>query len=51
MFGHPAIGYMIALDRLDERRGTGSKGRERRTGKARSLRLGSYRVTFSREGL
>jgi len=51
MFGHPAFGYMIALDRLEERRSTGSKSRDTRPGKARSLRFGSYRVTFSREGL
>jgi hypothetical protein len=50
MFGHPAFGYMIALDRLEERRTTGSKGTETRPGKALSVRFGGYRVTFSREG-
>jgi len=49
MFGHPAIGYMIALDRLEERRATGCN--ETRPGRSRTLRLGSYRFTFSREGL
>ena len=50
MFGHPAIAYMTALHTLEARRNAAQSRQQARRGqRARSVRLGSYRMTVSKE--
>jgi hypothetical protein len=60
MYGHPAIAYLVAQSILDERREEARAYRHNRAGayssvaprpryKHRSVRLGRYRLTLTRE--
>lgn len=56
MIGHPAIAYMVAQGILDERREEASAYREakavvrsRLKSRSRSMRLGRYRLTVTKE--
>ncbi len=51
MNGHPAIAYLIAEHLLEERRHEArSQNLARSVPRARSVRLGKYRLTITREG-
>jgi len=50
MIGHPAIAYLVAQRILDERREEANVYRHAKAvTKSRSLKLGSYRLTWSKE--
>lgn len=56
MMGHPAIAYVVAQNILDERREEArahhmskSVARRRRSGRPRTVRVGRYRLTITRE--
>jgi hypothetical protein len=56
MYGHPAIAYLVAQSILDERREEARAYRHNRAGRKsrprnehRSVRLGRYRLTLTRE--
>jgi hypothetical protein len=51
MNGHPAMAYVIAQQLLDERRREAQSHRRARTAlqRSRSVRLGSYRLTLTKE--
>jgi hypothetical protein len=50
MIGHPAIAYLVAQRILDERREEANAYRQAKAvRKSRSLKLGSYRPTLSKE--
>jgi hypothetical protein len=50
MIGHPAIAYLVAQRILDERRGEAHAQRQAKAVvKPRTLKLGSYRLTLSKE--
>jgi hypothetical protein len=50
MIGHPAIAYMVAQRILDDRREEAQTYRRAKAvKKARTLKLGSYRLTLSKE--
>jgi hypothetical protein len=51
MNGHPAIAYLIAEHLLEERRHEArSQNLARSASRTRSVRLGKYRLTITREG-
>jgi hypothetical protein len=50
MNGHPALAYVVALQQLDERRRLEWSREIRTAPKSRSLRLGAYRLTLTKEG-
>jgi hypothetical protein len=51
MYGHPALAFLMTEHLLEERRKEAVDHRlARSVGRARSLRLGRYRLTISREG-
>jgi hypothetical protein len=50
MIGHPAIAYLVAQRILDERREEANTYRQAKAVmKPRTLKLGSYRLTLSKE--
>ena len=50
MIGHPAIAYIVAQRILDDRREEAQTYRRAKAvKKARTLKLGSYRLTLSKE--
>lgn len=50
MIGHPAIAYIVAQRILDERRQEANTYRQGKAAmKPRTLQLGSYRLTLSKE--
>ncbi len=50
MIGHPAIAYIVAQRILDERREEAQAFRQAKAVmKPRTLKLGSYRLTLSKE--
>lgn len=50
MIGHPAIAYLVAQRILDDRREEANAYRQKKAVmKPRSLKLGSYRLTLSKE--
>ena len=50
MIGHPAIAYLVAQRILDERREEAYSYRKAKAAmKPRTLKLGSYRLTLSKE--
>lgn len=51
MNGHPALALLVTAHLLDERRKQAIDHRlSRSVGRTRSLRLGRYRLTITREG-
>ncbi|HEY7469904.1 MAG TPA: hypothetical protein VIC07_10305 [Acidimicrobiia bacterium] len=50
MNGHPALAYTLALQRLDDRRHRSPSNREKAvSARGRTMKLGGYRITISRE--
>jgi len=50
MIGHPAIAYLVAQRILEERREEAhAYRRAKAVMKTRTMKLGSYRLTFSKE--
>lgn len=50
MIGHPAIAYLVAQRILDERREEAHAYRQAKAvTKTRTMKLGSYRLTLSKE--
>ncbi|HEU5112220.1 MAG TPA: hypothetical protein VFU96_02815 [Acidimicrobiia bacterium] len=50
MIGHPAIAYLVAQRILDERREEANAYRKAKAvKKTRTIKLGSYRLTLSKE--
>jgi len=50
MIGHPAIAYLVAQRILEERREEAhAYRRAKAVTKTRTMKLGSYRLTFSKE--
>ncbi|MET0565601.1 MAG: hypothetical protein ABW021_04070 [Acidimicrobiia bacterium] len=50
MIGHPAIAYLVAQRILDERREEATRYRRAKAvAKTRTMKLGSYRLTLSKE--
>lgn len=50
MIGHPATAYLVAQGILEERREEAATYRRAKAvAKSRSVRLGSYRLTLSKE--
>jgi hypothetical protein len=50
MIGHPAIAYLVAQRILDERREEAAAHRHAKSVmKTRTLKVGSYRLTLSKE--
>jgi hypothetical protein len=50
MIGHPAIAYLVAQRILDERREEAHAHRQAKAAmKTRTMKLGSYRLTLSKE--
>jgi hypothetical protein len=50
MNGHPAIAYTVALQMLEEKRDEARRHHKAKTvARPRSLRLGRYRLTLTRE--
>ncbi|GEM_PF-2173189 len=50
MNGHPALAYVVALQQLDERRQPSPRRQTTDTAqRSRTIRLGSYRLTLTKE--
>ncbi len=49
MSGHPAIAYLAAMNILEEGRQPNPRRPKRDTPRQRTLRLGRYRLTLSKE--